>query len=203
MKDRTGQVFGRLTITSFSHIVKNAYYWNCTCECGNIKIVQYGNLQSKQIVSCGCYKNTMRITHGLHGSRLYNIYEGMIARCYDFNSIQYKDYGGKGIKVCDEWKNDRSSFFTWALINGYSDNLQLDREKNNEDYSPSNCRFVTRSVNCRNKSNNIIVEYKGESKPLITWCEELSLDYNLMRGRIKRGWSSENAFTQYLHYRPK
>lgn len=195
MKDHTGQKFGKLTILSFNHKTGTNYYWNCICDCGNISIVQYANLYTKQTVSCGCHKDTMRITHGLRKHRLYNIYRGMLARCYDTNSIQYKDYGGKGINICDQWKNDINSFFTWAFNNGYADDLQLDREYNDRDYYPDNCRFVTRSKNCRNKSNNIKVTYQGISKLLIDWCEELQLDYNLVRSRLRSGHSIEELFT--------
>lgn len=128
--------------------------------------------------------------------RLYEIYHGIKKRCYNKNCKRYKDYGGRGIYMCNEWLSGGvDSFIDWALTNGYEDNLTIDRIDNNGIYEPSNCRWVTYKENCRNKRKTLYVEYKGIRKPLRTWCEELNLNYDNMHDRIYcRGMSVDDAF---------
>jgi hypothetical protein len=97
------------------------------------------------------------IWHGMSKHRLYIIYSGMLARCYNVKHVHYKDYGGRGITVCSEWRQDRKKFFSWALEHGYKDNLQLDRINCNGNYSPDNCRFVTNLVNQNNRRCTVFV----------------------------------------------
>ena len=128
--------------------------------------------------------------------RLYEIYHGIKKRCYNKNCDRYKDYGGRGVSMCDEWLNDGvDSFIDWAFANGYADNLTIDRIDNDGNYEPSNCRWVTNRENCLNKRKTLCVEYKGVTKPLKIWCDELGLNYDNMHDRIyKRGMSVEDAF---------
>jgi hypothetical protein len=140
-------------------------------------------------------------THGLRHNRLYNIYNRMIDRCYYEKLPDYKNWGGRGITVCDEWIKDRTIFFNWALSNGYSDELQLDRIDNDKSYYPDNCRFVTRKDNCRNRRSNKVLVYKGQTKTLVEWSEEIGFDYTLVKERISRGWDFETAVFAPLHTR--
>lgn len=158
--DLTGKRFGRLLVVGFSgrNKQRNAY-WLCLCDCGNKRRVLDTSLHGGQR-SCGCLaievtrrRNKERFTtHGLSGHRLYWIRRGMLRRCYDKKFSSYIRYGGRGIVVCDEWRNSFESFYSWSIKNGWNDGLQLDRENNNGPYSPDNCRFVTTIVNCQNKS---------------------------------------------------
>lgn len=141
-------------------------------------------------------------------SRLNNIYDNMKRRCYNPNSTKFSYYGGRGIKVCDEW-NDRElvpmgqggrcskgwlTFKKWALENGYADNLTIDRIDVNGNYEPSNCRWVTMKVQSNNLRNNVRLTYKGRTQTIHEWCEELNLNYERIRNRICRaGWSVEKA----------
>lgn len=127
--------------------------------------------------------------------RLWSIYHDIKKRCNNPNSARFKDYGGRGIKMCDEWLNDFDSFADWSKNNGYSDELTIDRKDVDGNYEPQNCRWITIKEQCRNKRNTVLVEYNGVTKPLIVWCEELGLIYDTMHDRIKkRGWSVEKAF---------
>lgn len=139
-------------------------------------------------------------------TKLNRIYHGMILRCYDTNRSAFKDYGGRGITVCDDWNNREKvpsaynatkgwlSFKEWAVEHGYKEGLTLDRIDNNKGYSPENCRWVTRTVQMNNTRRNRFVEYKGVSKTLSEWCRELELNYDKIERRInKLGWSVEKA----------
>ncbi len=110
----------------------------------------------------------------------------------DFPRVLYKRYGGRGIKVCDQWK-EFNGFRKWALNNGYKENLTIERINNDGNYCPENCRWATKREQNRNKSDNVILEYKGERKILTDWATEKGMSYDCLKSRIKRGWSIEKA----------
>jgi hypothetical protein len=172
-KNYVGMKFGRLTVTSFSHINKSLYYLNCECICGNTTTVATANLISGSITSCGCKAKENR----LPDRRIARIYWSMINRCHNPNYKNYKWYGAKGISVCDEWRQNSKVFYDWALANGYHKNLELDREINTGNYSPDNCRWITHAENMRNTSQNVIITIDGISKCLTEWCRFLNLNY--------------------------
>lgn len=128
--------------------------------------------------------------------RLWSVYHSMKKRCYNENCKRYKDYGGRGIKVCDEWLIGFDNFAEWALSNGYTENLTLDRKDNDKGYSPDNCQWVTNKENCNNTRRNLNIEYMGETKTLAEWCRELNLNYYTVQKRLKKGWSVERAFKE-------
>lgn len=132
----------------------NHKYGVFQCQCGNTFEAFLSGVKSGNTKSCGCY-NIQRIKernfkHGLRRTKIYTTWSNMNARCYNQKSDHYKDYGGRGITMCDEWRNDFMSFYNWAMANGYEDSLEIDRIKVNENYEPSNCRFVSRSINTQN-----------------------------------------------------
>lgn len=131
-------------------------------------------------------------------SRLYRAWYNMIYRATSDNYIEVHRYKKRGISVCDEWLYSYDSFKEWALQNGYSDNLTLDRINNDKGYSPDNCRWVDQKTQCRNRSSNVFIEYKGEKKILIEWVELLGLNYKLIQKRLERGWTTEEAFERPL-----
>lgn len=145
------------------------------------------------------HKN-LEMWHGMSSHRLYKIYCGMVARCYNENHIYYKDYGGRGIVVCEEWLKDRKLFFKWALENNYADNLQIDRIDCNGNYEPSNCRFVSNLVNQNNR--RVTLKVKGIGLGIIVSdkdCNPLNLPEYLVwkrytgdGGRLRK-WSLEEA----------
>lgn len=145
--------FGRLLVISESHSDGKHIYWNCLCDCGNEKIIAGDSLKQGLTKSCGCLNSEMmkerKSTHNRSKSRLYKIWTQMIYRCENSNATGFEYWGGKGIKVCDEWRNNFMNFYNWAISNGYSDELTIDRIKSQGDYSPSNCQWLTRSENTK------------------------------------------------------
>lgn len=176
MKDHTGERFGKLTVLRFSRKQKGRYYWICKCDCGNEKEVCIIDLKAGNTRSCGCIRreNPTRIKiRNLSKTRLHKIYTNMKNRCLNKNEERYKDYGGRGIKICDEWlvKYDGFlSFYEWALNNGYTENLTLDRIDNNGNYCPENCRWIDTKEQSRNKRTNILITINNETKCIKDWC---------------------------------
>ena len=135
-------------------------------------------------------------------NRLNNIYWGMKKRCYNPSNQNYKYYGARGITICDEWKNDFKTFKNWALQNGYSDRLTIDRIDTSAGYSPINCRWITQKEQCHNRRSNRLITYKGKTQTLGKWCEELNLDYKNIETRINRyHWEAEKAFEVKNNFR--
>ncbi len=126
-------------------------------------------------------------------SRWY-IYHGMKKRCLNANSKRYKDYGGRGITICEEWLKGFDYFADWAYSHGYEQGLTIERKNVNGDYCPENCEWITRADQAYNKRESIIVTYHGESKDLMLWCKELGLKYDTIHHRITHGWSADRAF---------
>lgn len=124
--------------------------FNCVCVCGKEKIVLLTHLVLKKSKGCGC-KGNYKTTHNLSDHNLYHVWGSMKARCYNKNRERYCDWGGRGIIVCDEWKDNFQSFYDWSMINGYSKGLQIDRRDNDGNYHPDNCQWVTPKVNSENR----------------------------------------------------
>lgn len=197
-KDLTGQRFGRLTVTGFyGRDSKGRRQWKCKCDCGTEKVVLANKLLTGRIKSCGCIRKELskeRMTrHGMYGTRLYNIWADMIQRCNNPKNISYKYYGGKGVTVCEEWK-DFPIFAKWALANGYNDNLSIDRKNSNGNYEPGNCRWETNFVQCNNKGNNRRIAYNGRTYTAAEIAKETGDNYFTIISRIKRGWSDKEVY---------
>ena len=159
VKDLTGQRFDKLTVIERCGTSKNRFAeWLCQCDCGNIVVRASDVLNRKRPHSCGCEKNKQiaetKTTHGMSNTRLYGCYKNMLSRCYRKKDIHYNAYGGRGITVCDEWKNDSYAFIEWALNNGYSDDLTIERIDVNKGYRPENCTWIPMSEQYKNKQSN-------------------------------------------------
>jgi hypothetical protein len=116
-------------------------------------------------------------------------------RCGNPNEPAYKNYGNRGITVCEAWSNSFESFYNWATANGYQDGLEIDRINNDGIYSPDNCQWVTRKENCRNRSTNVVIEFNGRTACLTEHCEALGLKYSTVYDRIRLGWNINDALT--------
>ena len=139
--------------------------------------------------------NKNSVTHGLSGTRLHRIWHSMYCRCYYKSTNQYKNYGGKGIDVCKEWKKDFMNFYNWAMNNGYEENLTLDRIDNNKGYCLENCRWATVKEQANHRKTNIYYTFNGETKTGKQWCEIYNISQTTLNDRLKRGWSLEQALT--------
>jgi hypothetical protein len=189
---------------------------NCAiyrCDCGNeyeavISVVNSG----KDYQFCKeCYKTKKskalkkaRTKHGQSGTKLGSVFRSMKARCNSPKCNAYKNYGARGIKVCDEWMNDSSSFFKWALANGYKEKLQIDRIDNNKGYSPENCRWVERHVNAQNKrprkkkSNLPIGTFSHHNRSKIYKCKISDKKKIIYLGAYKTKYESAKAYNDYI-----
>lgn len=200
--DLTGKRFGRLLVLGRDETkAKDGHgRWMCQCDCGNTVSVRSNNLASGHTKSCGCYKLMRTTKHGQSKSRLYNIFNKMVSRCYDEKFKQYNDYGGRGIRVCDEWLYSFQSFYEWAIANGYSDELTIDRINVNGDYAPNNCRWSTRKVQSNNTRRNVYYTYNRKTKTIAEWSAVTGINYNTLRARLQRyGWSIGKALSGGKH----
>ena len=157
----------------------------CVCDCGNTISVLKEHLTSGRQKSCGCLRSLNgRPTHMQTKTRLYKIWGNMVNRCTNKSNPAWSNYGGRGITVCDQWRKFEA-FRDWALHNGYSDSLSIDRIDNDLGYCPDNCRWVDRYIQANNKRNNHIVEYMGVSKTISAWAIEANIPYKTLHRRIK------------------
>ena len=201
-----GQRFGRLEVISVSKRERTSsgsikIYFNCKCDCGNYTEVVYQLLKSGKTKSCGCMRrekvSSENKTHNQSKTRLYKIYIGMKKRCYNEKSEAYQYYGGKGVKICDEWSTFEP-FMDWSLRNGYSENLSIDRIDPNGNYEPSNCRWVDIFTQANNKSNNTFLEFNGKRKTISEWGKEIGINGSTISKRLRDGWSIEEALTKKI-----
>ena len=210
LKDLTGKQFGRWTvICRDGKEYKNGSKWICRCSCGTVKSVFSQHLTRGVSQSCGCLaaeKNSETLkTHGMTNTRLFHIWQLMRERCYNSSHPAYNRYGGRGICVCKEWENFQP-FYNWAMINGYAEDLTIDRIDNNGNYEPDNCRWVNLFVQANNKCNNRYFPYNGELHTLPEWSRLYGISFPALRSRvIYHGWTMERALTEPIrrHYRRK
>lgn len=141
------------------------------------------------------------IKHGLYHTKLHGVWNNMKQRCVNPNHAAYKNYGGRGISVCNEW-NEFLPFYKWCMDNGYKEGLSLDRINNNGNYCPQNCRFTDRITQNNNRRGNIIIEANGEEKTLPEWSRKIGISQTtLYRRYVVEGWSGEETINTKLHYR--
>ena len=203
-KDLTGQRFGRLVVIHLEddYVSPSGYHkkrWLCHCDCGNDVIVWSGNLINSHTQSCGCQHlekiATGNTKHGIRNTRVYRIWTDIITRCENPNSEYYGKYGGRGIKMCDEWRNDPLSFYEWSIANGYADGLSIDRKNNDGNYEPSNCRWSNRVEQANNTSRNHYITYKDKTMTIAQWARETGLSNKTIADRLALGWDVESALT--------
>lgn len=173
MNEEIGCTYGRLTIVSIEREIGKRNVAHCVCSCGNSHTALLNNVRYGVTKSCGCLlrevKRAERTTHGYCGHPLYAVHASMLYRCKNPKDTNYHRYGGRGISVCNEWE-DRDNFIRWALENGYKKGLQIDREDNNGNYCPENCRWVTPCINTHNRN----IKAKGKSGYLGVYFNRVS-----------------------------
>lgn len=201
MTDMKGQIFGFWTV---NYTLRKEYqtkcgktraYCNCTCICGKTKDVRLDGLLNGSSTNCGCKRQGNR-KHGSSRTRLYNIWLGMKHRCYNPHNSEYNAYGGRGIKVCPEWKNDFGVFEKWAMDNNYAGNLTIERIDVNKGYEPSNCKWITRSEQLKNTRRNVFITYQGKTLCANDWCKIYGIPNNVLIHRYRSGLPLEQVFSK-------
>lgn len=190
-----GKKFNRLTVIErVQNANDNSTQWLCQCDCGNQIVVRGKLLRLGFTKSCGCLRKETtkrtnkeyKVIHKGTGTRLYRIWKGMKNRCLNSSIKDYIHYGGRGIKVCDEWLNNFIIFKDWAMRNGYTDELTIDRIDVNGNYEPSNCRWITDKEQKRNKRNNHLLTINNETHCIAEWMEKLNVSRQYLL-KIERG----------------
>lgn len=190
--EHIGKVYGDYLIIKYCKELKDKgrYYIGKCIKCGETVTLSNKQLYKRKMCQ-PCHKKEAKITKNLKHKL-----SSLKRRCYEEKSADYKNYGGRGIRVCEEWLGNSNKFVEWALNNGYKDGLTLDRIDNNGNYCPENCRWADRYIQNNNKRSNLNIEYNGKIQTLKQWCRELDLPYRETHNRIYRyNWSVEKAFT--------
>lgn len=204
METEIGKRYGRLIVTNYLGRFPNGKFLkhkvSVICDCGISKNIWLNNLRTGHTTSCGCYRHEVElqpISHGLRWHPLYSVWCGLKRRCYNKNDPSYKRYGAKGIKMCNEWKNDVISFYEWAIANGWQKRLEIDRYPDKfGNYEPNNCRIATSKQNNNNRTNNRFIQYNGQSKTISEWSDIIGLSYSIIQNRVLRyKWDIHEAFT--------
>ena len=190
--DITGKKYGKLTVLSYEGKTKSGNSkWLCVCECSNKKIIVATKLKNGHTRSCGCNKSTR---NGLSRTRIYRIWKGILARCNNYENDNYFWYGFKGISICEQW-HDFQKFYNWCLLNGYEDDLTIDRINSNGNYYPENCRWVSQKEQCNHVISNHLIIYKNISYTMAKFADLLGYRYWTVSNRIKLGWTPEEIAT--------
>ena len=194
-----GDRFDRLVVLRLSRRTPRKYFVWCQCDCGNIKEFCTSDLVSGRVHSCGCFAKEILIKRGenkIKERKLHEVFLSIKKRCNNPRSNAYKNYGGRGIKVCDEWGDRKFGyrrFEKWALENGYKQGLSIDRIDVNGNYCPENCRWVDWKTQCNNKRVNRYFFVNGEKLTIAQIADKFGIDYALIKCRVRRGWSIDDA----------
>lgn len=198
-----GSRHGKLTVTGpLAYVVSGIprLMIRCYCDCGNEAWPYVQTITGGKAISCGCAPKSHPYPPGTKAEDhpLYAVWGSMKQRCYDPNLRGFKDYGGRGIRVCDEWRNDFPAFRDWGMREGYRAGLTLEREDVNGNYEPSNCSWVTPKQQQRNKRNNVRLTAFGETKTAVEWVEDARccVDDKRLYWRLSQGWQPERALTE-------
>lgn len=197
-KDLTGQRFGRLVC--IRHFIKDHMsWWVCKCDCGKEHTTRANALKRGMVRSCGCLQRDWgksgrsNKSHGITNHPLYRVYHSMKDRCYRPNDAEYHNYGGRGITMCDEWKNDVGAFYNWAIAHGYKKGLSIDRINPNGNYCPENCRWADWVTQGNNKRTCHYMTLNNETHTMTEWAKILNIPLTMLKSRIRRGWPTEKC----------
>jgi len=200
--DLSGKQFDRWSVLHFhdrSGVDRKPRWW-CRCQCGSERAVFQGSLVLHTSRSCGCLRREVSgsrtRTHGRSGTKIYMVWSDMLKRCNNPGHPSYKHYGGRGISVCERWR-DIENFV--SDMGDPEEKRELDRIDNDGPYSPDNCRWATRSEQANNSRRNKWVSYQGETLTVTQWAERLNIEFHVLRWRLKHNWPIERALTEPLH----
>lgn len=192
---KVGQKFGRLEVVDIGQVFGTyRYYAVCRCDCGTVLKIRFDSLSSKATTSCGCAHRDIVTTHGLTGTLHYDRWQHMMSRCFDEKNAAYHRYGGRGITVCEAWRDP--AVFANSLPDGYWDGAEMDRIDNDGNYEPGNIKWSTPKQNSNNRRSTTAIEFMGEMKTQREWSSVTGIDERIIHSRIhKLGWSVEKALT--------
>ena len=195
--DLTRQRFGRLTVVKYTGRSKNSHVmWFCKCDCGNETVVRDDSLKSGNTKSCGCLRldrtREANTTHGKNKTPIYRTWVNIKSRCQNPKDKKYNIYGGRGIKVCEQWQKFENFYKDMQPHPGSK--YSIDRIDNNGDYEPSNCRWATAKQQANNRRSNHLITFKGKTQNMKQWAKEIGLNYSTLLLRINQlGWPLEKA----------
>lgn len=194
-KNETGNIYGDLTVTGFSHVAGQAY-WFCECKCGVITIVSGSDLRRGHTKSCGCSRGEKH-GHSRCNKRSpeYQSWVLMTQRCRDPNGPDYHRYGGRGIRVCSEWQKSFKQFYA-DMGQRPGPDYSIDRIDNDGNYEKGNCRWATRMEQAANRQNNTLFTFAGRTQHLAAWCREFGVHPATYKDRRRRGWTPEQSLGQ-------
>lgn len=196
--DITDKKFGLLTVKIYAGTNQNRKAtWHCQCDCGNVVAYLPTNaLVSKNTLSCGCLRTKLLVSryikHGKAGTPTYAIWVSMLSRCNNKNSRAYKNYGERGISVCERWLKFENFY---EDMGDCPSNYSLERIDNNQGYSPENCKWATRIEQANNQRKTILLTLGNRTQPLQYWAKELGINHRALSSRYKRGWTDEKTLT--------
>ncbi len=192
--DRVGEKYGRLIVLERAPNAANPKdanaRWLCQCECGKSTVAYGGDLKRGKVVSCGCWNLEKRFKHGQSRTHVHVVWRVMHDRCRNPNNPSYRHYGGRGISVCERWKD--FALFSQDMGDrpkGY----QIDRIDNDGNYEPSNCRWATAKQQINNRRNSVYLQCDGKKLTIEQWSEETGIGQSAIRGRLRRGWDEEKT----------
>lgn len=171
------------------------------CICGSKCIGYISNVKTGKKISCGCKRWQGTPKHGLSEHPLYSVWENMYSRCYNESVKSYKNYGGRGVKMCEEWKGSPEAFIKWGLANGWREGLECDKDIKGDGllYSPDTCMFVTQKENSNNRRVSRKITFNGETKTLAEWADSIGMSHSNLHNRLE-SWSIERALTEPLYH---
>lgn len=196
-----GAKYGDITIIENLGKIKNNDehdYYKIKCKCDTEQVIRDTLIKTGKKTCCyNCAKKLhSSYKHGKTNTRLFNIWQSMKERCNLKTCHAYKDYGGRGIKICDDWENNFINFYNWAMSNGYNDKLTIDRIDVNGNYEPNNCRWANKIVQANNCRSNRLLTLNGETYTMAEWGRKTGIGgYNIENRLNKYGWSIEKALT--------
>lgn len=207
-RDLSGNRYGRLTVVCQAERSKSGQIrWRCRCDCGKEVAVATSNLTSGHTKSCGCFRDESRIKvhtkHGLRHTRIYSVWGKIKGRCYNKNTPCYDRYGGRGIKMCDEWRDNPEAFAKWAYENGFDENAEygectLERINNDGDYEPGNCKWASMREQSNNRRSNRVIEHNGEKHTLAEWTRILGVSNSKLIWHLNKGRTIQDVIDNYL-----
>lgn len=187
---KEGDKYNKLTAIKFSHRDKNGcQYWFFKCDCGKEKIFSVNNIKTGHIKSCNCLSGK-DFEHEMYGTRTYKSWQAMKNRCLNKNCIEYNNWGGRGITVCNEWLKFKNFY---RDMGNRPEDKSIDRINNNGNYCKNNCKWSTQKEQTNNKRNNCFLLYMGKTKTISQWSVFLNIKYTTIWWRIRKGWKTEKA----------